>query len=105
MRCKTNPNMIGVRFCRLVAIAKGEHSSSKFHTWLCKCDCGTIKEIRDQCLRNYKQISCGCYAKEKVKTASTKHNACHTRLYRIYTGMKQRCNDKNHVAYQLLHIL
>ena len=98
MRCKTNPVMIGVKFCKLVIIGKG-NKIGKHKTWLCRCDCGTVKEIREQCLRNYKQISCGCYKREITRKVNTKHGGSKTRLYHIYVGMKQRCNDINHIAY------
>ncbi len=33
--------------------------------WLCKCKCGTEKEVYEQNLKNNKSKSCGCYVTEK----------------------------------------
>jgi hypothetical protein len=32
--------------------------------WLCQCDCGTIKTVKDYSLRNGISKSCGCYSRE-----------------------------------------
>ena len=31
--------------------------------WLCQCECGTIREVRQQGLKSGKSQSCGCYKK------------------------------------------
>lgn len=65
-------------------------------TWLCRCECGTMKEVRSDHLRYGKSTSCGCYkvtvtAKE-TGVKITKHGMRRTRLYREWIGMKQRCS-------------
>lgn len=48
-------DLTGKRFGKLTVL---EHCGSIF--WKCKCDCGNIKIIRGQSLREGKTISCGC---------------------------------------------
>lgn len=52
--------------------------------WRCKCDCGTISEVRGTALRNGKSISCN-------KCQTVAHGGTGTRLYKIWEIMRQRC--------------
>ena len=57
--------------------------------WDCVCKCGNHKEVRDIELRRNGSLSCGCY---NIEVSST-HHASDSRLYEIWHGMKQRCNN------------
>lgn len=57
----------------------------------CLCDCGKEKVIRLNDIRSGKTKSCGCLLKRSNKERFTKHNLCHTRIYRIYKNIKSRC--------------
>lgn len=61
-------NLIGKRFGKLEVIEKGPGRKSPNGcyraTWICKCDCGNIKEIDGQKLRKGHTQSCGCLKKE-----------------------------------------
>lgn len=59
--------------------------------WHCRCRCGTESEVRDAELRRYGSTSCGCFNRE----ISTTHHETGTRLYEIWHGLKQRCNNPN----------
>ena len=41
-------------------------SRNKKVMWLCKCSCGTIKEVRSEHLRSGASTSCGCVQKQKA---------------------------------------
>jgi len=56
-------NLLGQRFGRLEVIDEAPSRKGQAY-WLCKCDCGTIKEIRGAHLRNGSIVSCGCKGKE-----------------------------------------
>lgn len=60
--------MIGQRFGRLEVLSSGNglvSSSGGFvNTWICKCDCGNITEVRGASLLNGHTRSCGCLCKE-----------------------------------------
>lgn len=57
----------------------------------CQCECGNIVSIERSCLLSGTTKSCGCYAKEKAKTANITHNLTHHRLYNIFHKMRARC--------------
>lgn len=67
----------------------------KITRWECRCDCGNIIVVTDTHLTRTKHCvkSCGCLRPKF-------HHKSYTRLYRIYTGMKQRCSNKNLPAYK-----
>lgn len=93
-------SLIGKRFGRLVVKERVENDSSGHIRYLCTCDCNNNKKVvRKDSLLNMSIQSCGCLQKEKVKEACTKHGFYKERLYKVWDGMKQRCNNPNSVAY------
>lgn len=64
--------------------------------WLCKCECGTEREVYTAQLTTGTSLSCGCLAHE----LHIKHGMRHTRFYRIWLGMKSRCLIKNTPSYK-----
>lgn len=94
-------NLIGQRFGRLVVIGLDDRNSKKTY-WVCQCDCGGIKSARSDCLLCGAVKSCGCMKKEQDKknlTANHSHKQSGTRLYRIWQGIKKRCNDVHDARY------
>lgn len=75
--------------------------------WKCKCVCGIemIRSVSD-ITRDWhgKSNSCGCRKKDCLSKITTKHNFAHRgqkeRLYRIWLGMRGRCNNKNNSNYK-----
>lgn len=95
------PNLIGQRFGHLTVIARADLTnrspSEKGRAyWICRCDCGTIKEISTKHLRTRRTTSCGCLV--QIGTPPT-HGESHTRLYNIWLGMRKRCYFKKHKYY------
>lgn len=95
-------DIAGVRFGRLVAIERAGKSKSGNSLWLCKCECGKEVVVNISNLRNGHTQSCGCYASElrKHRKTRTTHGMSYSRLYRIWKGIKQRCNDPKCTGYQ-----
>lgn len=91
-------DLTGQKFGRLTVIKRVENKGKNTY-WLCKCDCGNIKSVRVDSLKNGSIKSCGCYQKEMIKKCHTIHNKCHTRLHSIWSNMKQRCFNKNAKRY------
>lgn len=96
-------DLTGQRFGRLVAIDRGPNKG-KERAWRCACDCGGFSVVRVGSLRCGNSTSCGCMKAEAVVRRNTKHgltprNAQKPRLYRIWKGMRQRCNDQNAQNY------
>lgn len=60
-------DLTGQRFGRLIVIERDKNKKNTSHTyWMCKCDCGNIKSINSDSLRNGKTQSCGCLNKEII---------------------------------------
>jgi hypothetical protein len=97
-------NMVGQRFGRLVVVAYAGRVSATCRSslWRCLCDCGGEKVTVRQSLMNGRTRSCGCYASEKAtalgKTMAT-HGMSKTRIYGVWQGMRQRCNDPKDPSY------
>jgi len=72
-----------------------------YSKWLCKCDCGVIKEVRGTALKQGASKSCGCLQRELVTKRATKHGKHETRLYKTWQNMKSRCNNPNASKYYL----
>jgi len=62
--------MIGMKFGRWTVLAKGDKSPSRTWRWLCKCDCGTQKQVGGTELRRGRSMSCGCLQKEIAASVS-----------------------------------
>ena len=91
-------NISGERFGKLVAVERigSIIRGGNYHAlWLCKCDCGNTKKITHTDLMSGRVLSCGCYAIE----VRTKHGGYKDRLYDIWIGIKDRCNNPNCKKY------
>lgn len=88
-------DLTGQRFGRLMVLEFVPTQDRRSY-WLCKCDCGAEKIIWAPDLKNGKTKSCGCLIKDKI----TKHGDFDTRLYMIWSDMRQRCNNTNCRAYK-----
>ena len=69
----------------------------------CKCECGTIKDIKCLSLINGSSTSCGCYRNE-LRTLKRKHfdatkDSEYYWLYNTWNGMMGRCYNKNSKRY------
>jgi hypothetical protein len=64
--------------------------------WWCRCQCGTICCIQHSHLINHLTRSCGCLQRELIAERSRTHGQSHTREYKVWDTMHQRCsNPKN----------
>lgn len=98
-------DLSGNRFGRLIVLKKSALRLSGQTTWECACDCGNHVLVRSQSLRKGETKSCGCLLSESARAKSTKHGAYSSRtkrerLYTIYSGMKERCYNKNSEAFK-----
>lgn len=99
-----NGEIIGLRFGRLVVTGiagrVGRRSEILYH---CVCDCGKEKNIRRSSLLSGAE-SCGCLVVDTNREKSTRHGdsvkgSPNYRLYRIWAGMKERCQNKSFRDY------
>jgi hypothetical protein len=90
-------DLIGKRFNRLVVVeylGKGKYNK---HYWRCSCDCGGEVTLNTSKLSgNTSTKSCGCLRKEtllKNRADPTKHGLHSHPLYKVYSAMRQRCEN------------
>lgn len=89
------------RFGKLTAI-RPQRTNTGLYGWLCRCDCGKEAVVRTTALTSGHTKSCGCYAKHLRENGvpHTTHGNKHSRLYRIWCGMKSRCCNPNVPFYK-----
>ena len=92
-------DLTGQRFGRLTVERRGETVNARTY-WVCLCDCGTEKPIYASSLRSGVVQSCGCLHKEAISKINYKHGFSQTALYKVYTSMVQRCENKKHPSYK-----
>lgn len=92
---------VGSIFGRLEVIEKTEPNKHGQATWLCRCQCGVEKTVRDTSLKIGATSSCGCWRKEiepkirlvhgdkpKVRKVAPEYTA--------WTNMITRCTNPKH---------
>lgn len=106
---KNVKDLTGQRFGRLTVIGLAETNTRKTY-WICQCDCGNLKRVRSDSLQCGAIRSCGCLKKEqnetnlnksaaKIKFEQNGFKVGGTRLYRIWQGIKKRCNNPNDARF------
>jgi hypothetical protein len=93
-------DLTGKRFGRLIVLNIVQYNKCSRIHWKCKCDCGNIKNINGTSLKLGVTKSCGCYRDEQIKKANTKHGMEHTKFYKSWQHLKERCGNKNSKDYK-----
>ena len=88
----TSPCWVGQKFGRLTVIDNCL-IDGKTH-WVLRCDCGNTVTKLAKFVKIGHYISCGCKSREI--SANAVYNE---RLYGIWNGMKDRCNNSNNPNY------
>lgn len=88
---------IGKKFGRLTIVGVNHKGTDRKFYYDCLCDCGNHCIVRGNSLTTGNTKSCGCMVKE---SKNVKHGMKHTRLYGIWYGMRDRCNNENNPAYE-----
>jgi len=95
--------MIGSTFERWTVLAEGGRAKNGSIKYLCRCECGTQREVLSRSLKAGVSKSCGCLMKElAVKRKSRlKHGLTNNHpLWKKWINMRDRCNNPNGVDYQ-----
>lgn len=97
--------LIGKKF-NMLTVSKyvGRSGKNNRRYYECLCDCGNKTVVEGTNIKNGSVKSCGCLrnkiASENATKRNYKHGMADTRLQKIWSGMKIRCFDKNHVYYK-----
>lgn len=90
-------DITGQTFGRLTVLYRIHKCNKRHAYWLCVCKCGNLTEVRGSHLTGEKIKSCGCLLHDSHEPTYIKHNKTNTKLYSVWSNMKDRCyNDKNH---------
>ena len=92
-------DVIGKRYGRWTVVAIATTTSGKSPCYTCRCDCGTVRNVRVARLESGKSQSCGCLQKEQMSKRTKRHGETDSRLHVIWRGMKQRCGNSNASEY------
>lgn len=91
-------DLTGRRFGRLFVLSFS-HASRWHRHWVAACSCGSITTVTAGNIRSGHTKSCGCKKLEYIPTSRT-HGGCGTNLYRIWTHMRERCENPKQKHYR-----
>ena len=86
----------GTRFGRIVLVERVANDAHRQQRWLCRCDCGTAKEIALRHLKAGKIVSCGCVG----HAGHPKHGMKGRPEYRVWKSMNERCTRPATKSYR-----
>lgn len=98
-------DLTGMQFGRWTVLSEDEpvfYGRTRVRYWLCRCECGTVRRVKEESLKRGKSSSCGCYHSDVMRGSGkwkTTHGQTYTRLYRIYRHMINRCTNPNDIRY------
>jgi len=93
-------DVVGQRYGRYLVIAKSDkRTKANKQVVLCKCDCGTEREVVVNNLRSGTSTSCGCWKDEKTGARRKIHGYSKNSMYHRYRSMIRRCYDPLHKEF------
>lgn len=99
-------DITGQRFGRLVALERSKNKAPNgSYCWICKCDCGAIKEVGICYLKRGASRSCGCLAVEQldeliVSKGGSRHGYKGERVYSTWVNMLTRARSQDLKNYE-----
>ena len=85
----------GQIFGRLTVVSLECAGPFPLRTWKCRCECGTVKAIRQAALRRGSIISCGCHRNARIGNLNRTHSDSYSFEYRCWCHLKERCQNPN----------
>lgn len=93
---------LGSKFGRWNVIVQGwkyrKNGERRKSAW-CVCECGVVRNVSKDHLVSGKSVSCGCYQKERAGQVGKTHSMSGSPEYKVWLGMRGRCNNPNHADY------
>lgn len=75
---------------------KGQRGQARY---ICKCKCGTIRELPSQALREGTSKTCGCQRAEQTRNLHRRHGMTKTPEWYAWQHMRRRCYDPKDRSY------
>lgn len=94
-------DLTGQRFGRLTVISFSHKNKRGVVYWSCKCDCGKETVASRSDLRGGNTQSCGCYRLQRIKETNSTHQESHTRLFKTWCSMRERCTYPRNNHYHI----
>lgn len=92
--------MEGQRFGRWLVVKYTRSDKWGTRRYLCRCVCGTSREVNGVMLRNGQSKSCGCFQKQRATEVHTTHGHTESPTYHSWHTMMQRCTNTNATGYK-----
>ena len=103
-------DITGQKFGRLTALNFSHKDKRRKTYWVFECECGNIKVLRKDQVKNGNTKSCGCLKNEQNDVNLNRNGSEPTKydskglsnhpLYHKWMGMKRRCYDVNDSHYE-----
>ena len=96
-------DITGKKINMLLVLERVGSNEKQKALYKCKCDCGNIKIMTAGDLKSGRVISCGCHAKtflDGLHESNKTHGLSNDRIYHVWNGMIQRCENPNCEAYK-----
>ena len=87
-------DITGHVFGRLTALGRVVNKVGQGPVYLCRCECGREKAVEKARLTGGGTKSCGC------RPSNRTHGQWHSPEYKVWSGMKGRCDNPANVAYK-----
>lgn len=89
-------DLMGQRFGRLLVVGKELDERGVCLGWVCRCDCGREVTALGGNLTGGRKRSCGCLQRRP----QAKHGLYNTREYKIWIGLRGRCNNPKNSGFK-----
>ena len=86
------------RYGRWTVLGDGPRKGPHYAV-ICRCDCGTVRNVMAAALRKGNSLSCGCIGREILGNNARRHGVHKHHLYSTWRAMRERCRSPKHVAY------
>ncbi len=90
-------DLTGKKFGMLKAVSIDHKKGTRVY-WNCVCECGGKRIVSNDHLQRLENTDCGCTRRHKANWK--KHGMSNTRLYRIWSLMKERCYNSKRKEYK-----
>ena len=86
---KETEDLTGKRFGRWTVLRKTDkYTKSGLWYYMCRCDCGTEKEVSSHSLKYGRSLSCGCVGNEKFQNMALKNKGKNSPSFKDLTGKR-----------------